>query len=103
VGPALRALGHGDPRAADVTASFEWSGDAGAPRPLGVGEGKQHYHLLRGPLEGHGPRLALVPGLEPWLATSATESTPRAPSAELPRVHAYVVLASDDCELPSRD
>ena len=88
VGPALRALSHGDPRAATITADFEWSGDEGLPRPDG-----EHYHLLRGTSPD-----ALMPiaGTEPWTELEWTDETPA--SAERPTCHYLRVLAADACE-----
>lgn len=89
VGPALRATGHGAPTAPEVTATFEWSGDLGAPR----GD-DEHYHVLR----GTDPRaLSLLVGLEPLRATSHVDATPRA--VDRPRVHFYRVVAANDCEI----
>lgn len=94
VGEVLRATGHGDPLAPDVTVDLDWSGDnGGMPRPAG-----EHYHLYRGTTPD-----ALTPldALEPLTARQVTDSAPRA--ATRPLVHHYRLLAADDCELESND
>lgn len=103
VGPALRATGHGDPRAADITAAFDWSLDFGGPRVLGTDVGEEHYHVVRGLLGGGPPVLLPIPGTDPWLSTDHDDSTPRAAPGTLPQVHGYRVFAADWCELESSD
>lgn len=93
VGAALRVRNHGDPYAADITATFDWTRDAGLPRPPG-----EHYHVLR----GTDPRLlSQVSGMEPWPALTFDESTPAA--AARPFVHFYSVVAASPCEDVSAD
>ena len=89
LGPALRVRDHGDPRAGLISASLEWSGDWGLPRPDG-----DHYHVLRGTRPDE---LSPVTGLHPWTALALEDATPRA--AELPACHHYRVLAANECEL----
>jgi hypothetical protein len=103
VGAALRATAHGDPQAADVTATFEWSRDAGAPRVLGTSPGEEHDHLRRGELGIGAPLLALVAAGEPLLSAATTESTPRTLDPDLPHVWGYLVLAAGACEDESLD
>lgn len=93
VGPVLRATGHGDPRAADITATFTWAGDRGLPRGSG-----EHYHVQRSRDPRSLPRLLEI---EPWTATSIVDSTPAGSS--LPWIHFYRVVAADACEVESRD
>jgi hypothetical protein len=92
VGPVLRATGHGDPRAAEVSASFDWSDDQGAPRGP-----REHYHVLAGAAPG-----ALLPLTELHRSqTEWTESLPAAGPAR--RIRFYEVLASNNCEELSDD
>ena len=66
VGDVLRAISHGDPRAARCTATFDWAGDPLAPRPV-----DEHYHFARGTDPS---ALVMVPGAEPLL-----DADPRRP------------------------
>lgn len=86
VGPALRARDAGDPLAADIEATYDWSLDFGAPRPSGEG-----FVVLR----GQSPTL-LSPVTPPgYLPVTWLDLTPRTPG---PRgLHFYVVLAQDAC------
>ena len=87
VGPALRAGDHGDPHAADITAIFDWSLDAGAPRPAGV-----HFHVYR----ASDPTALVRVSPDPWDGPTWDDSTPAA--GALPFVHFYKVFAADPCE-----
>ena len=88
VGTVLRATGHGEPAAPLIRGSFDWSGDAGLPRPPG-----DHYHVLRGTRPDEMVRLRSA---EPWSETAWDDLTPRATT--LPLCHYLLVLAADACE-----
>jgi hypothetical protein len=88
VGNALRATGHGDPRADTITASFSWLDDEGLPRPTG-----EHYHVLR---STNPSTLAPVGGEHPWDALTWEDATPA--SALLPTCHYLRIAAANACE-----
>lgn len=88
VGAALRATGHGDPRAPDCEATFDWSRDEGAPRDAG-----ESFMVLR----GTEPRALGPLPVGAGSFTAFTDSTPATPAANLPRVHYYSVVASGPC------
>lgn len=86
VGPALRARDHGDPNAADIEATYDWSLDFGAPRPMGEG-----FVMYR----GTSPTV-LAPITPPgYLPVTWLDLTPRTPGPL--GLHFYVVLAQDAC------
>jgi len=87
VGVALRATGHGEGPAPEVSVSFTWDGDESAPRPA-----REHYHVRAGDNPWF---LVLVEELD-VTETSWTETRPA--GRWEPSVRYYEVLAADECE-----
>ncbi|MEM7243752.1 MAG: VCBS repeat-containing protein [Acidobacteriota bacterium] len=87
VGPALRARDRGDVEAAIIEATYDWSLDAGLPRPP-----EDHYVLRRGIVPWDLDEVITPPG---HVETSWRDGTPR-PSRR-PFVYFYRVVAANDC------